>query len=323
MYNHVFVAGTFDQLHKGHQYLLQRAFSEGKDVTIGLTTDDFIRIYKGDAVIAPFPERKKQLTNWLMECGKLPHCVVIPISDALEPAASDFFDAIIVTPDNRFRGEQINDLRRQRELQPLALIEVPLIQAGDGMPISSTRIRHGEIDKNGRLVMPEKLRLALSQPIGELLKDTQIPERLAQRKNDIVITVGDMTTHVVMSAGITPSLAVIDLKVGRKPYQPVTAYKFESLPVVKVQSGPGYISYAALTEIEVWAERVAKREAHSERVLLVDGEDDLLALPVIMHAPVGSFVYYGQPHTGLVEVPITEQKIVQVRALLDQFEINT
>ncbi len=323
MFNHVFVAGTFDQLHKGHQHLLERAFSEGKDVTIGLTTDDFIRMYKGGIAVGSYAERKKQLTEWLLEQGKVPHCVVIPISDALEPAASDYFDAIIVTPDNRFRGEQINDLRRQRGLQAMALIEVPLIHAADGTPISSTRIRKGEIDTDGRLVMPEKLRLALQQPIGELLTDAQIAERLALRKGNTVITVGDMTTHVVMSAGITPSLAVIDLKVGRKPYQPVTAYKFDTLPVVRVQSGPGYISYAALTEIEVWSERLTHGEAHSERVILVDGEDDLLALPIMLHAPVGSYLYYGQPHAGLVEVPITEQKIAEVRALLDQFEVNT
>lgn len=54
-------------------------------------------------------------------------------------------------------------------------------------------------------------------------------------------------------------------------------------------------------------------------LLLVDGEEDLLALPAIVHAPIGGVVYYGQPQQGLVEVMVTEEKKREVLALLKQF----
>jgi pantetheine-phosphate adenylyltransferase len=43
-------------------------------------------------------------------------------------------------------------MRVRRGLKPVEIISVELVKAEDGSPVSSTRIRAGEIDRTGKLV---------------------------------------------------------------------------------------------------------------------------------------------------------------------------
>jgi len=49
-------------------------------------------------------------------------------------------------------GYEINRRRRLRGLNPLAIVTIDLIRADDKKSISSTRIRRGRIDREGRVV---------------------------------------------------------------------------------------------------------------------------------------------------------------------------
>jgi len=60
--------------------------------------------------------------------------------------------ALIVSEGTLASGRQLNRLRRKNDLQPLDLFVVDLLKAADGRPISATRIRNGEIDRQGRLL---------------------------------------------------------------------------------------------------------------------------------------------------------------------------
>ena len=51
--------------------------------------------------------------------------------------------------------------------------------------------------------------------------------------------------------------------------------------------------------------------------LIVNGEEDLLVLPVCIHAPENSIVLYGQPDQGLVLVHITTEIRNKAQTLLD------
>lgn len=56
--------------------------------------------------------------------------------------------------------------------------------------------------------------------------------------------------------------------------------------------------------------------------IFVDGEEDLLALPIIALYPIGTIVVYGQPHKGLV-INCIDQKIRKsVIAMLNIMGIN-
>ena len=48
--------------------------------------------------------------------------------------------------------KQINEIRISNHLDPLRIIVVEIAKAADGQPISSTRIRNGEIDEKGKIL---------------------------------------------------------------------------------------------------------------------------------------------------------------------------
>ena len=50
----------------------------------------------------------------------------------------------------------------------------------------------------------------------------------------------------------------------------------------------------------------------------VEGEEDMLALPLFTMAPKGSVVLYGQPLEGIVLVNITEEKQNEAKELMNK-----
>lgn len=327
MDSHVFVGGTFEGVHKGHTAMLSQAFKQGKIVTIGLTSDEFVKKLKKTNV-SDFGSRKRALSHLY------PEARIIPIDDVHEPAASmPDLDAIVVSSETLFRAKEINDLRKKRNLKALSIVEVPMVAAQDKKPISSTRVRDGEIDRDGRLVMPDSMRDELGQPLSIVLSGSRIDEGIQNHQKDLIITVGDIATETLIGHGVMPSLAIIDQKVGRKPYDSlsrlpktllrarknVSSYSsiFKATPYkwrqINIKSGPGYISQEAIEAIKTWAKNP------KTLLLIVDGEEDLLALPAIVHAPIGGIVYYGQPGEGLVEVIVTKEKKQEALALLGRF----
>jgi pantetheine-phosphate adenylyltransferase len=329
MYYRVFVAGTFDRLHTGHDAVLTAACGAGEEVTIGLTSDLFVNNFKKNITVAPFSERKKSLEQWLSSHGYGDKTLIIPIDDPYEPAASlTDLEVLVVTPETKARGEEINRIRKEKGLTPLGLLVVPLVPAQDTKPVSSTRVREGEIDGNGRLVMPDNLRPELRKPIGQVLIGDAIGSSIEAHRNGIIVTVGDITTKTLLTAGVIPSLSIVDFLVERKPYPELNG-RFAALHIfrVNVASGPGFIAKEAIEVIQKWS-------AHPEEkiVLAVSGEEDLLALPAIAYGPMGAVVYYGQPARiatqsvaggpgqGLVEVVISADKQREAKTLLARFQ---
>jgi pantetheine-phosphate adenylyltransferase len=316
MYHRVFVAGTFDRLHMGHDAILTAACDAGEEATIGLTSDLFVNNFKKNVPVAPFAERKACLEEWLAARGYGDKALIVPIDDPYEPAASfRDIEVLVVTPETKARGEEVNRIRKEKGLTPLGLLVVPLVPAQDKKQVSSTRVRNGEIDKTGRLIMPDNLRPELRKPIGKVLIGDAIGSSIEAHRRDIIVTVGDITTKTLLTAGVIPSLSIIDFLVERKPY-PELDGRFDALNIfrVNVASGPGFIAKEAIGVIQKWA-------SHPEEkiVLAVSGEEDLLALPAIAYGPLASVVYYGQPGKGLVEVIVTPEKQTTAKDLLNKF----
>src|SRR5450759_342575 len=234
MYHRVFVAGTFDRIHTGHDAILTAACNAGEEVTIGLTSDVFVAKFKKDQTIAPFTERKASLEQWLASHGYGQKALIIPIDDPYEPAASlTDLEVLVVTPDNKSRGEEINRIRKEKGLAPLGLLGVPLVSAADARPVSSTRVRDGEIDRTGHLILPDNLRPDLGKPMGQVLIGDAIGSSIEAHRNGVIVTVGDITTKTLLTAGVTPSLSIVDFQVERKPY-PELAGRFASLNIFRI-----------------------------------------------------------------------------------------
>jgi pantetheine-phosphate adenylyltransferase len=154
-YRKVVFAGTFDHLHQGHKHLLRTAFSLGKKVAIGLTTDEMIQHKSGKENIQSQEERHKAIKDFIKSQGNQERCEIFLI-DTIEGGADTMedLDALIVSDEisvveNAFR---INNLRFENGLRRFHIIVVPRVRSLDGEPLSSSRRREGESFDNLDLV---------------------------------------------------------------------------------------------------------------------------------------------------------------------------
>jgi len=146
------VSGTFDRLHRGHRFLLSKALEMGERVMVGLTSDEMCSGKQLSSKIEPFEVRRAKLEQFFKEVGAASRVEIITLNDPYGPAIEDSgLEAIVAGEDVAWRVEEINKIREKKGLSPLKLIVVKLVKASDGERISSTRIRKGEIDEEGRL----------------------------------------------------------------------------------------------------------------------------------------------------------------------------
>ena len=147
------VGGTFDELHKGHRVLLEKAFEVGDLVWIGLSTDEFARKLQKNHEISSYESRLNELKSFLVKKGLLSKAKITPLEDPYGPAVtSREIEAIVVSSETEVGARKINLLRMKRGLPPLEVIVIDMVPAENHVPISTTRIRRGEIDREGYLL---------------------------------------------------------------------------------------------------------------------------------------------------------------------------
>ena len=145
-YRKVAVGGTFDKFHQGHRMLLEKAFQVAEQVLIGVTSDEFGG-QKGE--IEPCNVRMANL-NALLEGHS--NYILARLEEHYGPTVEDeSIEAIVVSPETEPTAREINKIRQGRGMKPLDIITIGMVLAQDGMPISSTRIRKGEINPDGSI----------------------------------------------------------------------------------------------------------------------------------------------------------------------------
>jgi pantetheine-phosphate adenylyltransferase len=148
------VGGTFDELHKGHRALLMKAFEAGEHVMIGMTSDAFVWKLKKPHATAPYEQRLKELRSFLNEKGLLTRTQIIPIDDAsggvLLP--KNPIEALVVSRETEPTANSINEKRKEMGLPQLEIIVIDMVPSENHSAISTTRIRRGEIDREGHLL---------------------------------------------------------------------------------------------------------------------------------------------------------------------------
>ena len=149
----VAVGGTFDKFHKGHRALLMKAFEIGNRVLIGLSSDDFARKLRKPHKVATYDERLEDLKKILMRRKVLDRAEIIPLHDPYGVTlSSGCIKAIVVSQETEQVAHKINEKRRAMGLQPLSIVVIKMVPAEDHVPISTTRIRRREIDREGHLL---------------------------------------------------------------------------------------------------------------------------------------------------------------------------
>jgi cytidyltransferase-like protein len=152
-YKTVAVGGTFDELHKGHKTLLMKAFEIGDHVVIGLSTDQFAKKMMKPHVVATYEQRLKDLQSFLLENGWSKRTIIVPLNDSLGPISrSDGVNALVVSRETETMAAEINKKRKERQLPSLKIEVVDMVPSENHTPISTTRIRSGEIDREGHVL---------------------------------------------------------------------------------------------------------------------------------------------------------------------------
>ncbi len=154
-----------------------------------------------------------------------------------------------------------------------------------------------------------KLRAMLKKPLGRIID----PEYAKEGS----VVIGDESAYNIITTGKKPILIAIDGKIKRKPAEETVLGKLKQYGkwVMKVENPPGHISATAEE-----AMRLIIRDKHFPARIEVTGEEDLLALPAISNMDEGSYLYYGQPDEGLVEVFVDKKIKSNVNKILALME---
>ena len=156
--------------------------------------------------------------------------------------------------------------------------------------------------------------LILKTPFGTLIQDDKVTKDKIKgflKNARKVISVGDSTTDRLISFGILPDLSVIDGKERRlKRSSSMSNSTFQK--ELRCSNSAGTISREAVSLLQD-----ALRSHYPVRVI-VDGEEDMLALPIFSIAPDCSVVLYGQPLEGIVIVKITPKTRKKAKDLMDR-----
>lgn len=199
-------------------------------------------------------------------------------------------------------------------------IQVPLLtRPAEGGP------NFGE--QPGMYVLPASLRAELARPMGPVLTTEEALPRVRAHVRGKIITVGDVVTRTLLERGVKPNIAIVDYKTQRQDDKALEALvQQKRIPVIPVRNPAGEI-----TE-ELWEGIIQALQAPSPSVVIhvVEGEEDLAALPAILMAPVGSLIVYGQPPAtdlgihkgGMVTVEVTPAVRTHVQLILQRMEVR-
>jgi len=148
------VGGTFDELHKGHRTLLMKAFEVGEHVMIGMSSDAFVEILTKLHVTARYQQRLEELRSFLNEKGLLKRARIIPIDDPFGGVllSHNPIEALVVSRETEPTARSINEKRKERGMPQLKIIVIDMVPSENHSAISTTRIRKGEIDREGHLL---------------------------------------------------------------------------------------------------------------------------------------------------------------------------
>ena len=157
------------------------------------------------------------------------------------------------------------------------------------------------------LVLPEEHRKLFKDPFGELHPDMDSVIPLIA--NRIVYAVGDVVTHNLQKKGIIPAIAVVDGQTMRMPCSRMPAMTGNC---IRVENPPGTIT-------DELTRALAQAVTRTPVTIVVDGEEDLAVIPLVLAAPDGTIVLYGQPHKGVVLRRVDAEAKSAAKTLMKHF----
>jgi cytidyltransferase-like protein len=322
-FNLVVCGGTFDLFHAGHKTFINDVLNQAEKVLVGITSDMYVQSLKNNLGIEDFEIRKQAVQQYLKSINVSNRVQIVEINSAYEPyleTATDY-QAIVVTEQTKQAAIAINAKRQQNGVPPLEIVISPMKKAEDGGLISSTRIRNGEINRDGKLylspkwknknlILPENLRSVLQKPWGEVLNE--IPQNIDGSKT---IIVGDATAQKFNEKKIGQFVSIVDFLIKREiKFHQLSEMGFNGEKALKINNPHGIITPELFQAVQ------SAFNSKQRTVILIDGEDDLAVLPALLIAPLGFNIFYGQPTEGLVQILVTEENKEKAYHLVQNFD---
>lgn len=155
----VAVGGTFDEFHRGHRILLRKAFEVSEEVLIGLSSDELAEKLNKPHKTASYQERLEDLKDFLSEESFEERARIIQLNDIYGVTLSEgCLEGLVVSRETESTALKINSKREEKGLPPLEIVVIDMVPSENHIPISTTRIRRGEIDHEGRIIKTHKKR---------------------------------------------------------------------------------------------------------------------------------------------------------------------
>ena len=155
----------------------------------------------------------------------------------------------------------------------------------------------------------------LKEPFGVLIKDDNINKESLNgeigRANKI-ITVGDTTTEKFVRLGYIPDISVVDGK--EKRIKKHEIFEYHADKILHFENKPGELDEHLITEIL----QLTQSKLESKIQFIIEGEEDLVALPFLMFSPDNWVVCYGQPYQGLVIVHVSEDSRSRAKLIFNK-----
>ncbi len=333
VFNNLALGGTFDHFHLGHKKFLKTAFFLGKNVLIGITSNQFVKNKFLSLLIEDYQTRKNQIKRFLIKNNFYQRAKIIKINDFTGGVDKEKkIEAVLVSKNTYENSLRLNELREKNGLKKLRIILFKEVLAEDKNIISSERIRMGEIDRQGRsfcfflknqsqqLKLPENLKEELRRSLGRVFKTVhQVIKFIKLNKPIKIIAVGDVIVDSLLKNKVDPDIKIIDFKSRRQPYKTTFPFKDRFKKSLFLKNKAGTINLNT-------AEKLKELIRHPKGVqardwLIIDGEEDLLTLPAILFAPLGSLVLYGHWQYGVIGVIIDEKIKRKIKKIVERFEV--
>jgi len=163
----------------------------------------------------------------------------------------------------------------------------------------------------------------LSKPHGKLYtgKGVEVIRKIEELKNaGFVATIGDLVSLFSFQAGIYPDLVVIDFKTERRALEEKLTSKLlkylSNYRIVRVENPQGHIT-------EELVNALIEGIRAGRTCIIVDGEEDMSALPLSLLLSDGSVVLYGVPSRGIaVYVVNRDDKLLISRIIKEMEEVG-
>ncbi len=328
VYPHTILGGTFDHFHTGHEKFISAALASSARITVGLVKKPRIAEKEHPRSIESYVRRESDLNSFFKKNKVSSRVSIIPLSDIYGTSLTDqSVEAIYVTESTHANALRINGERTKLGLPKLAIQVVDYVKGDDGLIVSSSRIRAGLIDRQGHAYLnyvlqkpiyhlPENMRQKLQTPLGTTTTNL---DELASifPPSATIISVGDIVSIDLIKSGYHPVICIIDHRTRRRNLDPKGITKYFPQSHHTLSNPPGAIN-AKIGEL-LLAALSSFQENKVTQVIAVEGEEDLLALPALLLAPLDSYVVYGQYNVGMCLVKVTEEIKYLAKNLLTEF----